>query len=71
MPRHRFDPFAAVLGLILIGLAIAVALFELDRIEDNLVVVVAGAAVLLALLVIPWRRDESDASAGLGGVVEP
>ena len=73
MPRHRFDPFAAVLGLVLIGLAVAVASFELDGIEDNVVLVVAGAAVLVALLIIPWRRDAPDApdtSGRIGEVIE-
>lgn len=59
MRRHPFDPLAAALGLAVIALAVAVSLFELDRLEDNLLFVVAGAAVLLALFVIPWRRDPS------------
>jgi len=68
MKRHPFDPLAAALGLAIVALAVAVAMFELGGIEDNLVGVIAGAAVFVALLIIPWRRNPS--ATRVGEVVE-
>ena len=56
METHPFQPLAAVVGAVIVALGVLVATFSLGRVEDDAVVWVAIAAVLVGLALIPWRR---------------
>jgi len=56
MQRHPFDPVAAALGILAIAAGLLVALGEAVDLQTDGRWWLAGAAVLVGLAIIPWRR---------------
>ena len=54
--RHPFDPVAAALGILAIVAGLLVALGEAVDLDTDGPWWLAGAAVLVGLAIIPWRR---------------
>jgi hypothetical protein len=76
MPRHRFDPLSFALGLVAIGVAIAVVAGRvLDADRPTAGAWLAAGGLVLGLGLIPWsqtRRPTSDGeAAGAADDAEP
>ena len=59
MPRHRFNPLSAIVGVAVLALGITVAVFGFDELENEPVVWGAAIAIFAALilLAVPTRSD--------------
>ena len=65
MPRHRFDPLSFALGLLAIGVAIAVVggrVLDADRPTTG--AWLAAGGLVLGLGLIPWTRTRPPGPAG-------
>jgi hypothetical protein len=66
MPAHRFNALGALLGIAVIALGAAVAVFGFDEIDNDPVIWGAAIAVFVALilLAIPtrWKPPPEDAN---------
>ena len=62
MPPHRFNPLSALLGVVIVALGAAVAVFGFDRIDDDPMLWAAAGAVFVALILvaIPGRSQRGD-----------
>lgn len=62
MPRHRFNPLSALVGLALVAIGLTVAVFGFDELDNDPIIWGAAIAVFVALILvaIPTRsaRDE-------------
>lgn len=56
MARHPFDPVSAVLGIITVVGGLLVALGEAADVDTTGSWWLIAAAVLVGLVIIPWRR---------------
>lgn len=67
MRRHSFDPVSAALGIFAVVAGLFVMLGEAAEVDARGPWWIAGAAVLVGLAIIPWRRgpakDVSSANA--------
>ena len=66
MPPHRFNPLSALVGLAVVALGAAVAVFGFDELNNDPIIWGAAIAVLVALILvaIPTRstRREPESS---------
>jgi hypothetical protein len=60
MPPHRFNPLSALVGLAIIAIGIAVAVFGFDDFDNDPIIWGAAIAIFLALILvaIPTRTTE-------------
>jgi hypothetical protein len=56
VPRHPFDLVSAALGVLAVAVGSLVALGQLADLDRRGPWWLAGAAVLVGLAIIPWRR---------------
>lgn len=65
MNDHRFDPIAAILGILTIvaGIGVAVRFIGSGSADTNLGAVVAAVALLVGLALIPWGRSTGIATS--------
>ena len=56
MSRHPFDPVSAALGIFALVAGLFVMLGEAADVDARGPWWIAGAAVLVGLAIIPWRR---------------
>jgi hypothetical protein len=54
--RHPFDPVSAVLGILAVAAGLLVTLGEPTDLDSRGPWWLAGAAVLVGVAIIPWRR---------------
>ena len=52
MPAHRFNPLSALLGIAVIAIGAAVAVFAFDEIDNDPVIWGAAITVFVALILI-------------------
>lgn len=52
MQEHRFSPMSALVGVAVLAMGIAVAVFGFDHLDDDPIVWGAAAAVFVALILV-------------------
>lgn len=52
MPPHRFNPLSALVGVVIVAVGAAVAVFGFDRIDDDPMLWAAAGAVFVALILV-------------------
>ena len=52
MPRHRFNPLSALVGLALVALGLTVAVFGFDELDNDPIIWGAAIAVFVALILV-------------------
>jgi hypothetical protein len=61
MPPHRFNPLSALVGLVIIAIGAAVAVFGFDDFDNDPIIWGAAIAVFVALILvaIPTRSTQT------------
>ena len=59
MSRHVFDPVSAVLGVLAVVAGLLVAVGQAVDLDINTAWLIAAAAILIGVAIIPWRGSAS------------